>query len=205
MAEIQMIHGYADATDDNDLTSNQVFLDSDVGVGKDPTTWTSKKLDTDIFRAWLSKNLSFVHGYFLHAFSQYCATINTAKSVEFGIGTNSYGVNCVGNTDFSVSEDGDYRIDIQLQAVRSSGGSNQHIDLWLNLNGSNLEYSNKHLTLVSNSGHVLLSLTYIQRLSSTDVIKVMWAVSSTDIFLQADAATSLHPINPSSSISITKL
>ena len=205
--EIQMIHGYLDSVDNNDLNDNSVLLDSDVGIGKTATVWTSKKLDIEILKTWLSQNLSFLGGNYVNVHNQSIPTINTEQNVEFDNAVYNNGVSRIGNTDFQVLQNGFYRIDVQLQVVRTTGGSNQHVDVWLEFNGVKVINSNRHLIVVSNSGHVLLNLFHTIRFTdfADDVLRVKWAVSSTDISLIYDAATSLHPANPSSSILISKL
>lgn len=205
--EIQMIHGYSDATDENDLNENSVLLDSDVGVGKYPsTTWTSKKLDVNVLREWLLNTLTFCSGNYVSLANQNTVTNNVETNVRFATTVTNNGVICSGQTDFTVGVAGDYRIDVQLQVVRTSGGSNQHVDVWLEYNGAKVENSNRHLTVVSNSGHVILPLSHLLRLhNNTDVLRIKWAVSSVEISLISDAATSLHPANPSASILITKI
>jgi len=204
--EIQMIHGYADATDENDLNVNEVFLDSDVGVGKNPATWTSKKLGVNVLNEWLKRNLTFYSGNYVHMSNQTTATNNLETNVKFGTTVLNNAVICTGETDFTVGVAGDYRIDVQLQVVRTSGGSSQHVDVWLEYAGVKVANSNRHLTVVSNSGHVLLNLSHMLRFNTNyDVLRIKWAVSSVEISLISDAATTLHPANPSSSILITKL
>ncbi|WP_395007040.1 hypothetical protein, partial [Cypionkella sp.] len=60
-------------------------------------------------------------------------------------------------------------------------------------------------TLKNNGARLVVSRTAIFNFSAGDYIEVMWAVSDTNGFLDATAATAFAPAAPASTLAITRL
>lgn len=102
------------------------------------------------------------------------------------------------------SEGGLYLINFSAQI---SSGSSSSVDFyfWPRVNGVDATGSTMVNTLKNNGARLVVARSAIFSFSAGDYLEVMWAVSDTNGFLDATAATAFCPAAPASTISITRV
>ena len=102
---------------------------------------------------------------------------------------------------------GVYKFEVTLQVSRSSGGSNQQISSWFRYNGNDIPYSNVHINTVANSNYLVVQYSVIVNMNAYDNVQVMWSVTDTAIYLQAEPNNTgvPHPHTPSCRLLITNV
>lgn len=101
-------------------------------------------------------------------------------------------------------EAGQYMICFSAQI---SAGSSSEVDFyfWPRVNGTDASGSTMVNTLKNKGARLVVSRTAIFDFSAGDYLEAMWAVSNTNGFLDATAATAFCPAAPASTIAITRL
>lgn len=100
---------------------------------------------------------------------------------------------------------GTYNLQFSAQVVKSAGGGSEDIDIWLRLNGVDINWSNTRLTLSNNGHFVVASWNWVFSVKPLTEIQIMWATSGNTISLQSDPATAYSPEIPSVIATITKV
>ena len=159
----------------------------------------------------VSKDGEFVQivledGHYLGAITtdQTAASANTAYALTY---TSSISEGISNGTPVSrivFAEGGEYMISFSAQI---SAGSSSSVDFyfWPRLNGSDVGGSTMVNTLKNNGARLVVSRSSIFQVSAGDYLEAYWAVSDTNGFLDATAATAFCPAAPASTIAITRL
>ena len=159
----------------------------------------------------VSKDGEFVQivledGHYLGAITtdQTAASANTAYALTY---TSSISEGISNGTPASrivFAEGGEYMISFSAQI---SAGSSSSVDFyfWPRLNGSDVGGSTMVNTLKNNGARLVVSRSSIFQVSAGDYLEAYWAVSDTNGFLDATAATAFCPAAPASTIAITRL
>lgn len=102
------------------------------------------------------------------------------------------------------TEAGEYLINFSAQI---SAGSATDVDFyfWPRVNGVDAAGSTMVNTLKNNGARLVVSRSAIFDFAAGDYLEAMWAVSNTNGFLDATAATAFCPAAPASTISITRV
>jgi hypothetical protein len=101
-------------------------------------------------------------------------------------------------------EAGHYMVSFSAQ-ITSASGSSITFYFWPRINGVDLSGSTMVNTLKNNGASLVVSRASAFVVNAGDYLEVMWAASSTQGSLTADAATAFCPVAPASTISITRL
>jgi len=101
-------------------------------------------------------------------------------------------------------EGGEYVINFSAQ-ISSASSSSVDFYFWPRINGVDATGSTMVNTLKNNGARLVVSRSALFNFSAGDYIEVMWAVSDTNGFLDATAATAFCPAAPASTISITRI
>ena len=136
---------------------------------------------------------------------QTAAAANTAYKLTYTSSISSGIANDGTNpTRIVFDEAGQYMIGFSAQI---SSGSSSSVDFffWPRVNGVDVTGSTMVNTLKNNGARLVVSRTAIFNFSAGDYIEVMWAVSDTNGFLDATAATAFAPAAPASTLAITRL
>lgn len=101
-------------------------------------------------------------------------------------------------------EAGEYMISFSAQI---SAGASSSVDFyfWPKINGADVAGSTMVNTLKNNGARLVVSRSSIFQVSAGDYLEAYWAVSDTNGFLDATAATAFCPAAPASTIAITRL
>jgi hypothetical protein len=154
--------------------------------------------------AWVQVVLE--DGHYLGAVStdQTAALANTAYALTY---TSSIADGITNGTPASrivFAEGGEYMISFSAQI---SAGSSSSVDFyfWPRVNGTDVTGSTMVNTLKNNGARLVVSRSSIFQFSAGDYLEAYWAVSDTNGFLDATAATAFAPAAPASTIAITRL
>jgi len=149
------------------------------------------------------KFLYFPRGLFYSTTDQTAAATGTGYPIEF---ENTYlgnGVSIEGANDsrITVSADGVYNFQITLQTDHV-GGSDSTITTWINKNGTDVAYGGQQQTVKGNSVHAVFWNFSID-LTAGQYIEMYWATDDTNLSLDTQTATSLHPGIPSTIVAVS--
>jgi hypothetical protein len=103
-----------------------------------------------------------------------------------------------------VDEAGYYQISFSAQ-ISSTSSSSVKFYFWPRVNGVDVPGATMINTLHNNGASVVTSRTAAFEFAAGDYLEAMWAVDSTNGFLEAAAATAFAPAAPASTISIVRL
>jgi hypothetical protein len=133
------------------------------------------------------------------------AAANTAYAITLD-GISLDGITLTGSplTDITFGEAGLYMLAFTAQ-ISSSSASTIEFRFWPRLNGTDVVGSTIVASLHNNGATIVVSRTALFQLAAGDVLKVMWATTSTSGFLQAHAATAYAPASPSVTLAITRV
>ena len=147
--------------------------------------------------------LSFSFGSFYDTTTQTAASTSTAYPVKFNTteSTNSILVANDGSsnpTRLTVSKSGIYNFVFSLQ-VYNSGGSAGDLWIWIRVNGDDIPYSMGRVTIPAGQ-YLIQSWNFFPALIADDYVQLMWAVSDTNVKLQAISAPAFAPASPSATL-----
>lgn len=147
--------------------------------------------------------LSFPFGSFYDTTTQTAVATSTAYAVEFNTteSTNSIFIANDGSsnpTRLTVNESGIYNFVFSLQAY-NSGGSAGDMWIWIRVNGEDIPYSMGRVTIPAGQ-YLIQSWNFFPALIATDYVELMWAVSDTNVKLQAITAPAFAPASPSATL-----
>ena len=135
---------------------------------------------------------------------QTAAVINTAYALTYTAEISSGITNGTPASRIVFDEAGEYMISFSAQ-ISSTSSSTVNFWFWPRVNGSDVTGSTMKNALHQNGATLVVSRSSIFDLNAGDYLEVMWAVDSTNGFLDATAATAFAPAAPSSTIAITRL
>ena len=135
---------------------------------------------------------------------QTAAVVNTAYALTYTAGVSSGIANGTPASRIVFDEAGEYMISFSAQ-ISSTSASTVSFWFWPRVNGSDVSGSTMKNALHQNGATLVVSRSSIFDLNAGDYLEVMWAVDSTNGFLDATAATAFAPAAPSSTIAITRL
>lgn len=107
-------------------------------------------------------------------------------------------------TEITFLESGLYLVSFTAQ-ISSTSSSQVDFRFWPRLNTVDVAGSTIVASLHNNGATTVVARSAIFQLSANDVLNVMWAVSSTNGYLQAHSATAYAPAAPSVTLSITRI
>jgi len=112
-----------------------------------------------------------------------------------------------GTTGMQVNDAGYYNVQFSAQLYRTSGGTSQHVDIWLRVNGTDVANSNTRINVNNNSVYDVAAWNWFVLLAASDVVEIMWATSAATIQLQSEVAnlTIPHPATPSVIATINRI
>lgn len=135
---------------------------------------------------------------------QTAASANTAYALTY---TSSIAEGVTNGTPASrivFAEAGQYMISFSAQ-IASTSSSTVNFWFWPRINGTDVTGSTMKNALHQNGSVLVVSRSAIFDVSANDYLEAMWAVDSTNGFLDATAATAFAPAAPASTIAITRL
>jgi hypothetical protein len=141
------------------------------------------------------------NGLFFSTQTQTLAATDTKYDVTFNQTYLSSNVSVVDSTKITCAVGGIYNFQFSAQA-KSNSSSAKQIYLMINRDGTDIGYTSRQTTINDNSEHLPLSWSFSIDVSSGSYIKFRWAGSSTNLNLEAVAATSPHTGIPSAVLAV---
>ena len=135
---------------------------------------------------------------------QTAAAISTAYALTYASSTSDGIANGTPASRIVFDEAGQYMISFSAQ-IASTSSSTVNFWFWPRVNGSDVAGSTMKNALHQNGSVLVVSRSAIFELNAGDYLEAMWAVDSTNGFLDATAATAFAPAAPASTIAITRL
>ena len=135
---------------------------------------------------------------------QTAAVTNTAYALTYTSSTSDGIVNGTPASRIVFDEAGQYMISFSAQ-IASTSSSTVNFWFWPRVNGSDVTGSTMKNALHQNGSVLVVSRSAIFELNAGDYLEAMWAVDSTNGFLDATVATAFAPAAPASTIAITRL
>ncbi len=135
---------------------------------------------------------------------QTAASANTAYALTY---TSSIADGITSGTPASrlvFEEAGQYMVSFSAQ-IASTSSSTVNFWFWPRVNGTDVAGSTMKNALHQNGATLVVIRSAIFDFSAGDYLEAMWAVDSTNGFLDATAATAFAPAAPSTTIGITRL
>ena len=136
------------------------------------------------------------YGSFYDTTTQTAVAANTPYAMKFNNTAESNQIAVVSTSRITFKNRGSYNIQFSAQVDQSSGSPHK-IYIWLRKNGVDVPHSAGFLTIQGNNAEVVPAWNYIVSVLGGEYIEVMWAVSDTNVFLSAFAATAFCPAIPS--------
>lgn len=154
--------------------------------GTSGTSGTSGITPSIPSRAW---------GSFVSLVSQYVVSTTTAYSMSAATQTSGNGVIVSADTRFVVASDGTYNLQFSCQMESTGGGSVQTMDIWLAINGNNVDNSNTQLAGNSNNGRSVASWNFVEPMNVGDYFELKFRVSDVRLGFAYDPST-INPTRP---------
>lgn len=133
------------------------------------------------------------------------AAADTAYEIALDL-VEADGITLTGSplTDITFAEGGLYSLAFSAQ-ISSTSASQVDFRFWPRINGVDATGGTIVASLHNNGATTVVSRTVIFSVNAADVLNVMWAVSNTNGYLHAHAATAYAPAAPSVTLSIARI
>ena len=134
------------------------------------------------------------------------AAINTAYAIQYDTPAGNEGITLDGTdpTKIVFAEGGEYLLMFSAQ-ISSTSSSTVNFYFWPRLNGTDATGSTMVNALHQNNATLVVSRAAKFDVAAGDYLQVMWAVDSTQGFLDARAATAFAPAAPATTLAITRM
>ena len=146
------------------------------------------------------------HASFYRTTDVTAAATNTAYAITYDAPSGNVGIDrdATDNSKIVFGEAGEYLLMFSAQ-VTSSSASTVNFYFWPRLNGVDAPNNTMINSLHNNGATFVASRSAKFDVSAGDELQVMWAVSSTSGFLDAQAATAFSPAAPATTLHITRM
>lgn len=169
-----------------------------------PGAFTSKKMRRDKLIETVIGNIPL--GSFYDNTTQ-TATANTPTAMLISQSLYLNNVALSGTTGMQVNDAGYYNVQFSAQIYRTSGGTSQHVDIWLRVNGTDVANSNTRINVNNNSVYDVAAWNWFVSLDASDTVEIMWATTAATIELRSEVANLIipHPETPSVIATINRI
>lgn len=133
------------------------------------------------------------YGSFVSTVTQ-TTTGNEQKAMTLNSTLLSNGVSIQNNSRIQVANAGIYNLQFSAQIVKTQGGSNETIYVYLRKNGTNIPETNTAVTLANNNQFIVLAWNFVESLNANDYLELMWY--TTDQHIQIAKITSPIAVIP---------
>jgi hypothetical protein len=148
--------------------------------------------------------LGLDYGSFDANVDQTLVATNTATPIALQITLSSNGVTLSNSSRLNVSQSGFYQIDANIQ-LASGNSSTKTAYFWMRKNGTDVTSTTRAVTSNINNGFTTVALNYTITLQAGDYIELYWAGDSTNLTLDALAASAFAPSSPSVLVKVSQL
>ena len=169
-----------------------------------PNTFVSKKMRRDKLIETVIGNIP--SGSFYENTTQ-TATADTPTAMLISQTGFLNNIALSGTSGMQVNDAGYYNVQFSAQLYRTSGGTSQHVDIWLRVNGTDVSDSNTRINVNNNSVYVVAAWNWFVLLSASDTVEIMWSTTAATIELRSEVANLIipHPATPSVIATINRI
>lgn len=146
------------------------------------------------------------YGSFYDTQIQASAGIDIANPMKFRSTFEANNVSVVDNSKLKVSYGGVYNIQFSAQLDKTDSGED-HVDIWLRKNGTDVPWSNTRLTMPKNDIKLVASWNFVLALNDNDYAEIIWLSDDATMRLYAETAGTApaHPAIPSTIVTVTRV
>jgi hypothetical protein len=116
------------------------------------------------------------YGSFYSNATQTNPVANTAMAMTFNNTGSANGVSVTSNSRLTVAKAGTYNIQFSAQCTKTDAGTD-YIEIWLSKNGTSVPWTNTRLKLDGSNVYQIASWNFIETLSATGYVQLMWGSS----------------------------
>ena len=169
-----------------------------------PGVFVSKKMRRDKLVETIIGNIP--SGSFYENTTQ-TTTANTPTAMLISQTGFLNNISIAGTTGMQVNDAGYYNVQFSAQINRTSGGTSQHVDIWLRVNGTDVSNSNTRINVNNNSVYQVAAWNWFLYLGASDVVEIIWSTTSATIQLESEVANLIipHPETPSVIATINRI
>jgi len=144
------------------------------------------------------------HGAFYSNVDQTNPVANTAMAMTFNNTVTANGVSVVSNSQLTIAKTGVYNIQFSAQ-VNKTGGGTGIVDIWLNKNGTPVDWTNTSIPVTAGAPQVA-AWNFVENVTVANTyFQIMWSSPDTGVLLDAVVANTnpTRPGIPSVIVSVT--
>lgn len=144
------------------------------------------------------------YGTFYSNVDQTNPVANTAMAMTFNNTGSANGVSVVSNSRLTIAKTGVYNIQFSAQVAKTGGGTS-NVDIWLNKNGTPVDWTNTVIPVTSGTPQVA-AWNFVENVTVANTYyEIMWSSPDTLILLDSQAANTgpTRPGVPSVIVSVT--
>jgi hypothetical protein len=145
------------------------------------------------------------YGVFAKTVDTTPALADTAYPITFDLTRITNGIVIGGTTSqLIVPESGLYQFNATLQFI-SSSAVDKNIWVWYRANGTDIPSSARIVTVSTNNAYTPIALNEAVSLAAGEYVELMYAANSTNVTIDAVAATAFAPASPAVVIEVTQV
>lgn len=134
------------------------------------------------------------YGSFYSNVHQTNPVANTAMAMTFNNTATANGVSVVSNSQLTIAKPGVYNIQFSAQVAKTGGGTGV-VDIWLNKNGTPVDWTNTSIPVTSGTPAVA-AWNFVENVTVANTyFQLMWSSPDTGVLLDAVAANT-NPTRP---------
>lgn len=134
------------------------------------------------------------YGAFYSNVDQTNPVANTAMAVTFNNTRSANGVSIVSSSQITIAKTGVYNIVINAQ-VQKTGGGTSIVDMWLNKNGTPVDWTTNYVTVTTSTPQVPTRVYTENVTVANTYYEIMWSSPDTSVTLESSAANT-SPTRP---------
>lgn len=149
----------------------------------------------------------FAYGSWYSTADQTAVATGTAYNLTVNNSDYEEGIRVVDSSKFTVEESGVYNLQFSAQVhhrTGGGGGSGDSLWIWLKKNGSNCNNSTTRLN-VSSGKYAVAAWNFVVQLDHDDYVQLAWAVETTNMAIEHEAASSPYPTTPSLIVTMNQI
>lgn len=150
-------------------------------------------------------------GSFFDTTTQTNPVVSTARAMTLNKvtpqdGAISDGVQVIDGSKIKILHAGNYNIQFSAQVDKTDSGEDD-IDIWLSVNGNNMDHTNTKLHVVGNSAKTVAAWNWVVSANANDYYQIMWSSDDTALRLYATGVQTnpSRPGIPSLIVTVTQV
>lgn len=144
-------------------------------------------------------------GSFYNSTTITTAAINTAYAVPTPTTVYAEGMGYVSNT-IALAQPGTYSFDFTIQVFKNNTSAEGSLTAWLNLNGTNQDYTANRISLaITNQTAIMTLHSHVVTTAVNSRVGLLYAANSTDMQLQTIAASAPYPAVAAVTLEVNKI